>query len=191
MELTALLALGKVMPPQHRGKPQNPLMNQYRASDGKWLLLIGAEADRHWVPIATALGATELIDDERFRTSRERRRNAEALVAIFDAIFARRTRDEWAALFAQHDVWWSPVNSFEDLAQDAQAQACGAFVQMPSPTGDGGTQTSVATPVDFGAEPPTPLRAPPQVGSDTQALLREIGIDDAEIAHLRATNVIA
>jgi crotonobetainyl-CoA:carnitine CoA-transferase CaiB-like acyl-CoA transferase len=191
MELSAFLALGKVMSPPSRTRPQNPLMNSYRASDGNWLWLIGAEADRHWEPIVKALGATELLGDERFATSRDRRRNAEALVAIFDEIFARHMRDEWAAILTQHDVWWAPVNSFEDLVNDAQAQAIGAFVEMPSMTRDGTTQTTLATPLDFGTEPMAPPAAPPQLGSDTQSVLSELGVGDEEIARLREAKVIA
>lgn len=191
MELSAFLALGKVMPPPSRTRPQNPLMNSYRASDGRWLWLIGAEAERHWEPILKALDATELLADERFRSSRDRRRNGEALVAIFDAIFECHTRDEWAAIFATHDVWWAPVNSFDDLVQDPQAQAIGAFVPMPSMGGDGGTQSTLATPVDFGEEPVGPPRAPPVLGSDTDRVLRELGVDDREIARLREAKVIA
>ena len=124
------------------------------------------------------------------RPRRDRRRNAEALVGLFDAIFARRTRDEWAAIFAEHDVWWAPVNSFEDLVADAQAQACGAFVDVPSMAGDGSTQRSLAAPVDFSATPVEPARAPPQLGSDTDALLRELGKSQDEIARLRETRVV-
>ena len=179
------------MPPTSRTRPQNPLMNSYRAADGKWLWLIGAEAERHWEPIVKALGATELLADERFKTSRDRRRNAEALVAIFDEIFGRHARDEWATILAQHDVWWAPINAYEDVVNDAQARAIGAFVEMPSMAGDGTTQTSLAAPVDFGTEPAASPRAPPQLGSDTQSVLRELGVDDEAIARLREGKVIA
>jgi crotonobetainyl-CoA:carnitine CoA-transferase CaiB-like acyl-CoA transferase len=191
MELSAFLALGKVMSPPSRMRPQNPLMNSYRAGDDKWLWLIGAEAERHWAPILKALGAEELLADERFKTSRDRRRNAEALVALLDAIFARRTRDEWAAVFAEHDIWWAPVNAFEDVVSDAQAQACGAFLDMPSMAGDGTTQRTLATPLDFGATPLQPPKAPPQLGSDTDAVLRELGVADDELARLRGAKVVA
>jgi crotonobetainyl-CoA:carnitine CoA-transferase CaiB-like acyl-CoA transferase len=190
MELSAFVALGKVMSPPSRTRPQNPLMNSYCASDGKWLWLIGAEADRHWEPIAKALGVTELTSDERFKTSRDRRRNGEALVAIFDETFARRTRDEWAAILDADGIWWAPVNSFEDLVSDAQAQACGAFIDMPAMVGDGGTQKTLATPLDFGATPVAAPKAPPALGNDTDALLRELGLHADEVARLREGKVI-
>jgi len=190
MELSAFLALGKVMAPPSRTGPQNPLMNSYRAADAKWLWLIGAEAERHWEPIVNALSATDLLRDPRFATSRDRRRNAEALVTALDGIFGRRTRDEWGAIFAQHGVWWAPINSFEDVVNDAQVEAAGALVEMPSMAGDGTTQRSLATPVDFGGEPGASPRAAPQLGSDTDPVLRELGVDDAEIARLRESRVI-
>jgi len=135
--------------------------------------------------------AEELQDDERFKPSRDRRRNAEALVALFDEKFARRTREEWAAVFAEHDIWWAPVNAFEDVVGDAQAQACGAFLEMPSMAGDGTLQKTLATPLDFGASPVQPPRAPPQLGSDTDAVLREVGVGDDELARLHEAKVVA
>ena len=189
MELSAFVALGKVMSPPSRTRPQNPLMNSYCASDGKWLWLIGAEADRHWEPIAKALGVTELTSDERFKTSRDRRRNGEALVAIFDETFLRRTRDEWAAVLDAHGIWWAPVNSFEDLMSDPQAQACGAFIDMLA-IGEGTVQKTLATPVDFSATPVAAPKAPPALGGDTDAVLGELGLGADDVARLREAKVI-
>ena len=190
MELSTFLALGKVMPPPSRTRPQNPLMNSYRAADDKWLWLIGAEAERHWEPIVNVLGASELLADERFKTARDRRRNGEALVSLFDEIFARRTRAEWAATFAEHDIWWAPVNAFEDVVADEQAQASGAFVDMPSMAQDGTTQRTLATPLDFSATPVAPPSAPPRLGRDTDAVLRELGVSDEDLARLREAKVV-
>lgn len=190
MDVSTRLGLGRLAAPPPRTRPQNPLMNSYRAADGKWLWLIGAEPERHWKPIVAVLDAAPLLADERFGTARDRRRNSEGLVAIFDEIFARRTRDEWSERFTQHDIWWAPVNSAEDLLTDAQVQAVGAFVPVPSIAGDGSTVMSVASPVDFGAEPVGPASAPPKLGSDTQEVLRALGIDDHEIARLRQDRVV-
>ena len=113
------------------------------------------------------------------------------LVEIFDAAFALRSRDEWASVFRERDVWWAPVNSFEDLLTDVQVMAAGAFVPMPTMAGDGSTQMTIASPVDFGCQGVAPLKAPPTIGADTEAVLGELGLSDAELARLRAAGVIA
>ena len=45
-------------------------------------------------------------------------------------------------------------------------------------------------PVDFGAAPVEPAKAPPAVGADTQAVLRELGLTDSELDRLRKAGVI-
>ena len=190
MDISTRLGLGRIADVPSRMKPPNPLMNSYRAGDDKWLWLICAESDRHWKPLTDALDAGHLREDVRFGSPRDRRRNATAMVEIFDGIFARRSRDEWAGIFERHEVWWAPVNSPDDLITDAQVQAVKAFVPVPSLAGDGTTTLSVATPVDFGAEPVEPATAPPQLGSDTSELLAELGIDAQEVARLKAAKVV-
>jgi len=196
MDVATRVGLGRAAPPPPRTRPQNPLMNTYCASDGKWFWLVGAESERHWPGIATALGAPELVQDARFATPRDRRRNAEALVAAFDALTARRTRDAWAAIFRAQDVWWAPINSVDDLLVDPQVHACGAFVHVPmtreqadTPTG-GAAFNGVATPLDFSGAPTGPAGPPPQVGADADAILEALGIAADERARLRASGAL-
>ncbi len=193
MDVATRVGLGRIAPPPPRTKPQNPLMNTYCAADGKWFWLVGAESERHWPGIVLALGNPPLESDERFATPRERRRNATALVATLDALTAKHTRSEWAAIFQQHDVWWAPINSVEDLLTDPQVLASGAFVHVPVASGDTAPEdfNGVATPVDFGATPAGPAGPPPQVGADACALLQAVGISAGELARLRDAGVLA
>lgn len=188
MELSTRVALGKLAPPPSRVRPQNPLMNSYADRDGAWFWLMGAEADRHWPGIKAAADDPRL-DEERFATARGRRKSGADLVVILDEAFARRTRAEWAEVFAEHDVWWTPVNTAADLIEDAQAQAAGVFVDVPGPDDD--TVRSVATPVAFGDAPLAVGAGPPPIGADTDLLLREIGFDAAEIDRLRGAGIVA
>ncbi len=190
MDIAAQFGLGRTAPAAPRTRPSNPLMNSYRASDGKWLWMIGAEPDRHWEPTLRALDALDLMNDERFATARDRRRNSEALVAIFDEFMARRTRVEWAERFTQHGVWWAPVNSPEDLLTDTQVQAVKAFIPIPSMSGDGSTMKGVGSPVDFSGEPLVEHKAPPQLGEGTDFLLASLGLDGDTLASLRADGTI-
>ncbi len=192
MDVATRVGLGRIAAAPSRSKPQNPLMNSYCASDGKWFWIVGAESERHWPGIVRALGDPSLMDDPRFVSPRERRRNSEALVLAIEALTARHTRQEWAAIFTQGDVWWAPINSVDDLMTDPQVLACGAFVNVPVPAGQDVPESfnGVATPVDFSATPAGPTGPPPGVGADADALLRELGIDDAELKRLREATVL-
>ncbi|MGE4238853.1 CaiB/BaiF CoA transferase family protein [Ramlibacter sp.] len=193
MDVSSRMGLGRAASPPPRTKPQNPLMNLYRAGDDKWFWLVGAESERHWPGIARALGLEALMDDDRFRTPRDRRRNGTELVALIDGATNAKSRDDWAKVFAMHDVWWAPVNSIDEVIEDPQAIAAGAFVRVPGSPGDAppAEANNVATPIDFSATPSGPAGPPPGVGADADDLLRSIGYGDDELARLRDAKVLA
>ena len=193
MDVSTRVGLGRISAAPSRTKPQNPLMNSYCASDGKWFWIVGAESERHWPGIARALGDMSLMEDVRFVSPRERRRNSEALVLAIEALTAQHTRQEWAHIFKQHDVWWAPINSVDDMLTDPQVLASGAFVHVPVSAGQNTPESfnGVATPVDFSVTPSGPAGPPPGVGAHANALLRELGIDDAELKRLRDAAVLA
>lgn len=192
MDVSTRVSLGRAASPPPRTKPQNPLMNLYCAGDGKWFWLVGAESARHWPGIANALGLAHLMQDERFATPRDRRRNGAALVAAIDEAAAKRPRAQWAEIFKAQDVWWAPVQSVDEVVVDPQAIAAGAFVRVPETVG--GTVpdvvNGVATPIDFSTTPAVPAGAPPTVGADTDALLRPLGYSEVDLARLRASKVL-
>ena len=192
MDVATRVGLGRAAPPPPRTKPRNPLMNTYCAGDGKWFWLVGAESERHWPGIVAALGDSALLQDARFATPRERRRNAQALVAAMDVLTARHTREQWAAIFRGHDVWWAPINSVDDLLQDPQVLASGAFIHVPVPEGQVTPESinGVATPVDFGLTPAGPAGAPPAIGADADALLGALGVGSDELQRLRNAGVL-
>ena len=192
MDVATRVGLGRIAAAPSRSKPQNPLMNSYCASDGKWFWLVGAESERHWPGIAKALDGMALMDDERFTTPRDRRRNSEALVLAIEALTSKNTREEWAAIFRAQDVWWAPINSVDDLLQDPQVLASGAFVHVPVHDGQEVPENfnGVATPVDFSATPVGPTGPPPRVSADSDALLGELGMDVAQIQQLRDAGVL-
>jgi crotonobetainyl-CoA:carnitine CoA-transferase CaiB-like acyl-CoA transferase len=167
----------------------NPTINSYRDRDGRWFWIVGLEGDRHWPPLARAVGHPEWIGDPRYATLAARAQNAAQLIAELDAIFATRTRDEWARVFAaEEDFWWAPVQSVEEVLADPQVAACGGLVDVP----DGASTTRFpATPVDFSGTPWAPRAMAPELGQHTDAVLAELGKGAAEIAALRRDGVVA
>ena len=181
-DVNIALMWGTTMEVGVRETMRNPTVNNYTASDGAQFWIVGLEGDRHWPALARSLGREDWLTDERYSTARARAMHAVELIAAIDEIFATRTRDEWAEVFAtEPDVFWSPVNTLDDLMIDEQFHASGAVVHVP---GDDGTSPMVATPADFDGQPPTPRFRAPNLGEHTEEILRQLGRDDAAIARI-------
>lgn len=167
----------------------NPAINCYADSEGKYFWIVGLEGERHWPPLARAAGHPEWITDPRYANPRDRAMNAAGLIAELDAIFATKTRAEWGAIFdAEKDLWWAPVQTVDEVLADPQAQASGAFVEVP----DGDATTLLpATPVDFGRTAWAPRAMAPELGQHTDAVLSELGRSPADIMKLRESGIIA
>lgn len=166
------LRWGKLGPTLPRTEQPNPMINVYEPADGAWFWLLGVEADRLWPKLLAAIERPEWADDERWRTARDRRRNASSLIGALDALFATRPRAEWTAAFDQHDVWWAPVNTPADVTRDPQAIAAGTFVDVPGGAWVG-EHRAVASPVTFDGTPISP-RPVPALGEHTDDVLGEL-----------------
>ena len=120
----------------NRATMRNPTINNYTAGDGRRFWIVGLEADRHWPPLARAVGHPEWLTDPRYAATPGRAENAPELIAELDAIFATKSLDEWAEIFEQDPEFiWSPVNSVTDLIVDPQFFAAGGVVTVPDENG--------------------------------------------------------
>ena len=182
------LRFGTVAPTAPRTQPLNPVLNQYRSRDGRWFWLLGLEAERHWPKLGRAIERTDLIADPRFADARARRRGTVELTALLDEAFATRDLADWAERFDREDLWWAPVQTQDEVVRDPQVRAMNGIVTVPD-YGNEGTFEAVATPLEFSDSPVGPQGPPPRLGEHTDAILRELGVSDSEIASLRARAV--
>ena len=188
-DLALALRLGVPLAVADRKSMGNPGINNYRAKDGRWFWIVGLEGDRHWPPLARAVGHPEWIEDPRFASAKARAQNAAVLIALLDEIFATKSREEWGAIFdAEHELWWAPVQSLDEVIADPQVHAAGGLCEVPD--GDG-TTLLPATPADFDGTPWRPRWMAPARGQHTDEVLRELGRTDAAVAELRAKGVVA
>lgn len=157
----------------------------YRCADDRFLA-VGALEPKFWMGLCQAIGRPELMADGY--AEGKRRAPAEAKLV---ELFASKTRDEWVAAFAGHDICVEPVLDPSEAREHPHAVARGFF----------GTHQHPAEGTEFlhqypnpqllpAAPPPTTPRPAPTLGQDTRAVLAAAGYDAARIEALAGAKVI-
>ena len=161
--LAAPTILGQEFPREKRSEAGNPLYNHYCCKDGKWLAVAHLAPDRYWRPFCTALGLEEYVDDPRFTGIEARGKNAKELVALLDAKFAAKTREEWMKVLKEAGCIFTPIQTLTEVTQDPQARANEYFIEVDHP--EWGKQKLLGFPWSFSETPASWRRPAPGWGS--------------------------
>jgi formyl-CoA transferase len=181
----AQLCGATMIPRPPRDRLPNACTNMYRTRDDRWLMLSVLNEARQFAPLVTALGHPEWADDPRFAVLEERRRHSRTLIALFDEVFSSRDLAGWRAVLDGAGITFGVVGTLDDIPHDPQMRAAGALV----PYGDGDMLT-VSSPIFLDGVEKVAARPAPELGADTDAILREAGYDAAAIAGLRAAGAL-
>ncbi|MFB6281478.1 MAG: CaiB/BaiF CoA transferase family protein [Haloferacaceae archaeon] len=169
---------------------KDPVLAPYQAfptADG--YLAVGCANQKLWEELCSAIGRPELADDDRFASNPDRVEHMDELEAELAAVFEERPTDEWVDLLAaDHGIPVSPVNTVNEALDNEQTEARGVIRELDHPTV--GTVPVIEHPLNFRNVDPGFDSPPPLLGEDTEAVLRELGYDDGDIATLRAAGAI-
>ena len=160
----------------------------FRTADG--YLNIAAIGQTMWKRLCQALELPGLVDDPAFAGDPERVANRERVNAAVGAAFARRTTAEWTERLLQAGVPCGPIHRIDQVFDDPQVRHLGMAWPVKL-AGDEGEVALVRTPFRLSAHLQTDAPRPaPHQGDQTDAILHELGYDDARIADLRARCVV-
>lgn len=187
-DLTVGLLSGKAPEAESRTGRINPLWNSYRCKDERWIYFVMIQPDRYWPDFCAALERPQWLKDPHYADFFARMRNSPALTSEIDEIVASRGRDEWASILDRHNLIWAPVQTDEEVVQDRQAEAIGAFMPVPHPQIP--NCRVVASPIDFSESPVTQYAAAPELGRHTEEVAQELGLSWEEIARLKEIGAI-
>jgi crotonobetainyl-CoA:carnitine CoA-transferase CaiB-like acyl-CoA transferase len=159
----------------------------FRASDGSFT--VGAANDNLFPRFCALLGLEHLVGDARFDTVAHRLENRAVLEALIEAVTVHQPRAHWLARCEAAGVPAGPIYSVPEALDDPHARARGMVQELPHPRL--GHVTGLGNPVKMSRTPPIMARLAPALGEDSDAILRELGLGEGEIATLRAEKVIA
>jgi crotonobetainyl-CoA:carnitine CoA-transferase CaiB-like acyl-CoA transferase len=169
------------------GRLLSPDRRPYRTQDGFVCTMI--YNDRQWRSFCAAVGWPDLVSvDPRFASHATRTRHIDAVLAMLAEEFLKRRTAEWLALLAEADLPVTPVHTLETIFEDPHLLATGFFEPEDHPTE--GRLTRLAVPVTFSATPAGARAPAPRLGGDSDAILREAGYAEAEIAALLAGGAV-
>ena len=174
-------------PSFNRKLAPNPVVNQYKTKDDRWLILIMLQADRYWADFCQHIDRPDLIEDERFAEGAKRFENREACVDILDQVFASRTLDEWRQKLDTLQGVWAPLQTPREIHDDRQVEANGYLPEVQG--ADGSTFKLASSPVQFDESPPD-LASAPEHGQHTEEVLLELGVSWEEISQHKESKAI-
>ncbi len=158
----------------------------FAVGDGGTVML-GLQNEREWKLFCdVALQNPALATDARFDSNARRNENREALKALILETFASLTTAEVEARLDAAPIANARMNDMAGLWAHPQLKARDRWVNVGSPAGD----IPAMLPPGRSNAYDYRMDAVPALGQHTDAILREVGLDDAAVSGLRAAGAI-
>ena len=163
--------------------------NVYPTSDDRWIT-IGANGDSIFRRFCAAIEQPGLADDPRFADNQSRRENVAALDQLIVSWTRQHELRELWEILVRAEVPAAPVYSIADVVADPQYQAREMILRLMGPQGIG--ELLVPGVVPKFVDAPSSVRwLGRTAGADTVTVLKEIGLDEAELEQLARGSIIA
>jgi crotonobetainyl-CoA:carnitine CoA-transferase CaiB-like acyl-CoA transferase len=159
--------------------------NLFRAGVGYILLAVNNE--KQFRALMTTLGREDALNDPRFADWFSRSENEAALRAIIEEALAKRPAREWETILEDAGAPCASIWTIEEVIDHPQIVARGAIQELDTQYGRLRFAGSGFKLAHGGGRLD---RMAPELGADTDAVLGELGFDAAEVAELRAREIV-
>jgi itaconate CoA-transferase len=148
---------------------------------------LGLQNDREWARFCVqVLERPDLISDPRFISNSERVEHQEALDAIIGEAFTQLTAEEAVGRLDAAQIANARMNSVREFLDHPQLAARNRWRQIESPAGP---LRALVPPFNLeGLD--VPMGPVPSIGQHTDAILNELGFDEATVADWRRAGIV-
>ena len=158
----------------------------FEAADGQ--VAIAPSNDTFYFKLLTALGLDHLIDRPEFATNETRFAHRAAINAALNERTRTQPIAHWIDVLNRAGIPCGRVLNMGEVFRDPQTMHQQMRITIDHP--EHGPLDVLGFPIKFTDAPCAIHRVPPVHGADTDAVLRELGLDDAKITQLREQGVI-
>ena len=179
--------IGNEIPPQAgNDHPTGIPTGVFTTKDGH--INIAAAGQQMYRRLCEALGIEALIDDPRFRSSKDRSKNRAVLNAELDRVLTSKTSAEWVELLNAKGVPSGPILNVQQVYENEQIVHLNMAVPVKHPAL--GELRLQAPPATLSRTPATVRTPAPDVGEHTDEVLGELGFSADDVARLRRDKVV-
>lgn len=158
----------------------------YMAGDGVYVSLAVATPQDWEVFCRKVARRPEWLEDARFRTAPDRRKNRAVLEEMVEKLFLEQPHDEWMRRLGEAELPHGKLNGIGEVLAHPQTIARKMIREMESPVGP---VPVMGSPLRL-SDSPARFDPIPTLGQDTEPILRELGYTAAEITAFRRDQVI-
>ena len=128
------------------------------------------------------------MQNPNYQNGAARSKNRDALNAEIDTYMAGRTSAEWIERLNKAGVPCGPIYAIDQMFADPQVEHLGMAQSVTMK--DKSKMRLVAQPVTLSRTPSRLAARPPELGEHTDAVLKEFGFSQREIAALHKANAV-
>lgn len=186
-QVTGYFSSGKV--PFRYGNAHASLVpyQVFETADGSMVVAVGNDAQ--WRKYCEAIERPDLASDARWAKVSGRITGREVLIPELAKTMLTRASGYWIERLEALGVPCGRINDYQQVFEDPQVIHRGLRVDMP--TEDGGTVSTIASPLRLMGTPVQYTHAPPKLGSSTENVLKSLlNKTDEELDAYRHANVI-
>lgn len=195
-ENSAFLVAQHMMQYAVTGKPAAPMPSRISAwaiydvfttEDGEQVF-VGVVSDSQWKVFCEAFGFDDLAADSSLALNNQRVQARERFLPIVRARFAKMAKQDLMSICEQAGLPFAPIQRPQDLFEDKHLVESGGLADVTLPDGRQVKVPMLPFEMDgrrFGTRLDVPLP-----GSHSEALLKELGYPDSDVAAMRAAGII-
>jgi crotonobetainyl-CoA:carnitine CoA-transferase CaiB-like acyl-CoA transferase len=166
----------------------SPLRNRFYCKDGNWIIGTHHPEEKYWKIFCKAAGQEALLSDERYTDKEGRPVTSSELIEIFDAVFLKKTRDEWMEIFQSLGLMFCSILHIQEVASDPQAIVNDYVVPFNHPSM--GNINIPGYPVHFSESSAGTRFSAPSIGEHTDEILQGLGYSSEDIEDLKKEGII-